>query len=477
MRVSEYFELDRTQPYLDFVDVPLHTDLEVFVSPVAIRSLTSTWASDCISLLQSFFETVIDSIAEGDKDRAVSLLASLNERNEFHLGYSKGKSKGHGFGFGSSSDISKAISESKAAESRLLSDLEDACLMVEGIGPDMVSDAVCNIIRGPLIAYTQEMCQFYGIPLTPGVSSGPIWNPEKEDWITRFENLPVTNFGKLILVPKIIVRFGVGYNLDSYYRHYLMPVMQDAEKKAGTGLVHTLRDGRKRVCKKDLAKKYGSGKSAVIDQTVKYPEVLKAYKESIEKKRSHPISHREFADVEGSNAPDWNWLQEELEDIPSGNKAASEYEDHIEKILTALFYPSLTSPSKQTKVHNGRKIIDLTYINSSEAGFFRWVSLHYPASHVFIECKNYSGEVGNPEFDQLSGRFSPSRGVVGFLIVRKLNDKDSAVQRCIDTAKDGRGYMIPLDDSDLRQLIKQSLELDEPHSFPLLKDRFDKLVL
>ena len=43
MRFSEYFNLNRTQALLDFVDVPLDTDLAVFLDPGAIRSLASLW--------------------------------------------------------------------------------------------------------------------------------------------------------------------------------------------------------------------------------------------------------------------------------------------------------------------------------------------------------------------------------------------------------------------------------------------------
>lgn len=41
MRVSEYFGLNRSQAYLDFVDVPLDTDLAVFLEPGAIKALQS----------------------------------------------------------------------------------------------------------------------------------------------------------------------------------------------------------------------------------------------------------------------------------------------------------------------------------------------------------------------------------------------------------------------------------------------------
>lgn len=62
MRVSEYFNINRTQAYLDFVDIPLDTDLAVFLDPNAIKSLDSSWGNELSSFLQSFFETVLKLI-------------------------------------------------------------------------------------------------------------------------------------------------------------------------------------------------------------------------------------------------------------------------------------------------------------------------------------------------------------------------------------------------------------------------------
>ncbi|EHY18068.1 hypothetical protein ECDEC15E_3559 [Escherichia coli DEC15E] len=59
MRFSEYFNLNRTQALLDFVDVPLDTDLAVFLDPGAIRSLDSLWGHELTAYLQSFFSVVI----------------------------------------------------------------------------------------------------------------------------------------------------------------------------------------------------------------------------------------------------------------------------------------------------------------------------------------------------------------------------------------------------------------------------------
>ena len=477
MRISEYYKLGRTQASLDFVDVTLDTDLTVFVNPVAIKSLQSEWGSECISLLQHYFESVLKRIKSNDKASAINLLSALSERNEFHLGYSRGKSRGHGFGSISGSNVWKALSESKAAKSNLLTDLEDTCLLIEGIGPDMISDAVCNIIRGPLIAYTQEMCEYYEMPMENQVDSGPIWNPDEEKWERTFVKLPVTTFGKLVLVPKIAVRFGMAYDVGEYYRYFLIPVMEQDEIKRKSELVETLKDGRKRVTTKELMKKYGAGKLSVVDQTVKRPEVLKRYKENKEKTPSRPLSHGDFAELEKIGSPNFEGFLDKVASIPIGVENSARYESAIEKLLTVMFYPSLCNPHKQHRIHAGRKRIDITYVNSAQKGFFDWLGRHYPASHIFVECKNYGQEVGNPEIDQLAGRFSPSRGKFGLLICRKIADKQLLRERCRDTAVDSRGFIIALDDEDLRLILNEYMQAPDFESYKTLKQMFDALIM
>lgn len=476
IRVSEYFELGRDQTTLDFVDVPIGNDITVFLDPSRIRSMETTWAMECNSLLQHFFERLLDYIKLAEPEAGLAMLEGLSERNEFHLGFSRGLSQGSGIGREFAQAFWAALSKSKASKTGLLKDLEDACLFIDGVGPDRISDAACNILRGPLIKYTQDMCKYYGIPLQKNIDSGLVWNPTRAIWEDSLIELPVTPFGALLLVPKIAVRHRLAYDSQRYFRHYLLPRMQAHEKAINSSLVKVLKDGTRIVTKAALCAKYGADKLTIADETLKHSGVLDQYRRTA-KRTSQPLTHNEFAELENIAAPEFHKLLSDVVNTPVGLKAAPEYENSIEALLSALFFPSLSAPTKQNEIHEGRKRIDITYVNSAQSGFFYWVAMHYPAGHIFVECKNYSQDVGNPELDQLAGRFSPSRGKVGMLVCRSANDDVRLTKRVIDTASDQRGFILHLTDADLITLVEDYVQSNGNTNYPLLQKKFNKLIM
>jgi hypothetical protein len=483
MRVSEYYRLERTQASLDFVDVDISADTPVFISPKALTMLPSEFGDECVHLVQSFFQTVLDHIRGDRNDQAEWLLRNLREPNETRLGLSKGRARGHALGGGSAHEVWKALSESEAAKSGLLEDLEDTVLMIEGVSTDIVSDMATNIIREPLILYTQRMCGHYGIPMYDDVDSGPLWNSTGKVWHSKFAKLPIADNNRLLLVPKAIVRIQLQYDAGEYFRHFLLTRMQQAELDANTELVEVIRSGRgsrqrerRRVTKKSLMEKYGTGKKTIVRETQKYPEALDQYRAVKRSEKHLPLTLDDIASIEGEETPDWDRLVKDVRDVPVGRVDATRYEKAVEGLLTALFYPNLTNPIVQHEIHNGRKRIDITYTNMAVNGFFKWVAAHYACAHVFVECKNYGKEVGNPELDQLSGRFSPSRGQVGLLVCRTFENKQLFMERCADTARDSRGFILPVDDNDLALLTE--VRRDDPlySAWSLLHDRFRDMV-
>lgn len=476
-RVSTVYKLGRTQGSLDFVDVDVEHDTAVFLSPRALQLLPNDWGDQCVHLIQTFFQQVLKLIKAGKRTEAEALLCQLREPNETRLGLSSDKPQGRALGTESAKEVWAALSKSQAAKSGLLRDLEDTALMIEGIAVDIISDMTTNIIRGPLIEYTQRMAKRYGIPLEAGVESGPMWNPATKSWESKFVELPVLPSGKLLLVPKAIVRADLQYKFDRYYRHYLITHLQQLEFQANSSLVRILKDGtRKPPSKKSIMEKYGTGKKTVVKETLNHPEVLDKFRDAMDREEYRPLTVEQLAEIEGVDPPDWDKLLQDVRDVPSGPADAKRYEDAVEALLSALFAPDLTNPVLQYPQNNRKKIVDIKYTNMSQTGFFYWVGQHYPAPLIWVECKNYGGKVANPELDQLAGRFSPSKGQVGLLVCRKFDNKNRFLESCRDTAKDQRGFIIALDDDDLAALVEARKTLPHYQMWPLLNARFEQLI-
>ena len=380
------------------------SDSKIFVDPRALRLLPSEWGAECVSLIQNFFEAVLDAIKEKRETDALCFLSALHEPNETRFGLSRKKARGRGMAKKLANKLKKALDESEAAKSGLLVDLEDMALMVPNIASDIISDITTNIIREPLIRYTQETCEEYDIPLAKQVSSGPTWDPDTLRWLpSHYERLPVIGGEKLLLVPKTIVRRKLEYDQDEYFRHFILEDLRGRElASSNSELVYLLKDGTPMITKKSLIAKYGSGKDAIVILTKAHPEVLAKYRKQKEKYISPPLTHEEMAEMEGTARPDWDRL---LKAVTSA----------VKDLMVALFHPHLTSPRSEVKINDGRKRIDVTFTNMAEKGFFAWLAQHYAAPHVFVEYKNYGREIGNPELDQMLGRFSPSRGEFGIV--------------------------------------------------------------
>lgn len=478
MKVSAFYKLGLSQSQLEFVDVDIAGDVPFFVDPRALRLLDSDWADECVALVQDFFRHVLSKIASKEDLEAQWLLGMLGEPNETHLGLSRGQPRGHGLGPQSAFDVWEALSQSEALSSGLLEDLEDTILMIPGISNDLISDITTNIIRGPLIEFTQQSCEYYEFPLTAAVDSGPLWDPQRHQWDNKFVELPMIDHRKLILIPKAIVRQRLEYNPEEYYNHVILAALQAEELNANSELVDLLKNGARRVTKKALREKYGTGKSVIVSQTQERPQLLEDYRELKRREPLQPLSNWALSQEEDSGATDWDGMLARVLAVEPGVEGATDYHRAIEALLQALLYPALVNPMRESRLHEGRKRIDIKFTNAAQAGFFWRVHEYHgvPAGYIVVECKNYREDIGNPELDQLAGRFSPNRGKMGLLLYRRAVDRDKCIQLCKDAFHDDRGWVLPLDDTDLGVLVEERQVEPSSVSFSLLEQRFSEII-
>jgi|SRR5215211_3543918 len=428
MRVSQFYRLGRTQAALDFVDVDVVTDTPVFISPKALTMLPSEFGDECVHLVQSFFQTVLELIRSGRNEEAQRLLRHLREPNETRLGLSKGKARGRALGSGSAHDVWEALSQSEAAKSGLLEDLEDTVLMIEGISADIVSDMTTNLIREPLIGYTQRMCEHHRIPVNVGVDSGALWNSRDKGWFSKFVDLPIARGNRLLLVPKAIVRTHLDYDAGEYFRHFLLTRMQQAELDANTELVQVIKsrrgEVRRRVTKKSLMEKYGTSKGDVVRETRKHPAALAAYRAAKRGQKHLPLTLEDMASLEGRANPDWNKLLKVVVAVPVGTADASKYEDAVEALVTALFYPNLTNPVPQHNIHEGRKRIDITYTNMALRGSFVGWLLTIQRPTFLLNAKITEGKLAIQSWTSCPAAFRRAEGKQDFLCAEVSGTKN-----------------------------------------------------
>jgi hypothetical protein len=477
VRVSQHYHLGREQASLEFVDVDVQTDVPLFIDPGAIRLLTTSMARECASLLQNFFQRVIDAIQQGNHQEARELLSTLNELNETRLGFSAAGARGHGMGHGLAQALEARLQTSKAIQTGLLQDLEETALFVPGVDRDIVSDIVTNIILGPLVSFTVTMCQKYGIQAKPGIAYY-LWN-KQHGWEAATEALPVAGGRPLILVPRAFVRRRRAlFDAGGYYNFYVLPYLQQQHLDANSDLVRILKDGSVRPpTKKTLQGQHPNVKQTNTDYTEAEPQLLARYRGDNEEEFD-PIGLTELAVGVGGQQPDFDQLLQDVLICEKGADGAGRYQRAVEKLLTALFYPALDNPKLEQPTNQGRKRIDIDYENQATRGFFHWLhAVHgVHCSLVAVECKNYTKDPANPEFDQLLGRFTVQRGYVGVMCYRSSADKQLIIQRCRDAALAGQGYILPLDDDDLTALVEERKVLVDGQDFIFLHDRFRELI-
>lgn len=460
MRISEALDLNKSRLELDFFDYEISRDNEAFLDPYYIARKEDKFLEECNIYIETFFERFLYLLKE-DEDAAGDLFSHLGEVNEICLGMSKRTPAGRGIGIINTDAIFMAIKESRAFQEGTAQKIEDIRLFIPGIDKDKVSDMVANIIKWPLIKYTQEQCKLLGVPLEL-VETGYYW--DKEKWVRGHNETIVIDDKIYLLYPKNLVSNARHYSSNEYFKMYVLKYLQNKHLQEDSSLVHKTYDKNgvvknAKVYKKDIEEDFKSkGEFITKDWLARFTKENPTVYAEFRRDTITKISNSEYEDISQEEVVEIiDKLIEKLKEITVGGAQATKYHHLISGILELLFYPNIAHPRVEQEIHDGRKRIDLVFDNIAETGFFYLLGTTYdvPCSWIMGECKNYSKDISNPELDQMAGRFAARRGKFGIICCRDLVDEEKFIERERDTVKDGRGWIIHLTDREIINLLEQ----------------------
>ena len=80
------------------MDIPLDTDVSLYLDPYALSVSGNDWLRECGNIVVNFFDYFLSVIRKGDEVTAMKLISNLHEPNDIHLGVSLGRPSGRGLG-------------------------------------------------------------------------------------------------------------------------------------------------------------------------------------------------------------------------------------------------------------------------------------------------------------------------------------------------------------------------------------------
>jgi len=172
-----------------------------------------------------------------------------------------------------------------------------------------------------------------------------------------------------------------------------------------------------------------------------------------------------------------NDLIDVLNNLKPGLKDWYKFQRYIADLFQILFSDDLKDIRTEVEINEGRKRIDILARNVSNKGFFfdliNKFKVYCP--YIVIECKNYSEDLENREFDQIYGRLMKNIGCFGILVCRRIKNQKKIQKFERDLINQYEKIIITLDDNDLIEMIKLKFTNGDPNE--ILRKKLDLLFL
>lgn len=293
---STYYQLGTRQPNLEFVDIKLDQDNQLFIDPRLIENQNDPIAKEMQLRIESFWAEVINAIKSKDKKKTYQLLEGMKEPRETRLGYSNGID-GNNVASVLKEELVDALQNSYAIKTGILSHFGDVELFIEQIGVDRISDITTKIVKDVLISFTENQCKKFPfkIKLKKNLQKD-VFNYKNLKWEQKTVYLPYYNDIPIILVPKNIVRikgrsrgnFNCFYRFATRYFLNKRPEMLKDISPSG-------KDGK--LILRDVRAKYPPSKESLAKWCANNGKLLIDFKSDKLYDRVYSLSDSEIMDI------------------------------------------------------------------------------------------------------------------------------------------------------------------------------------
>jgi len=152
---------------------------------------------------------------------------------------------------------------------------------------------------------------------------------------------------------------------------------------------------------------------------------------------------------------------ERLKELKPGKEDADNYHATVLELLRFVFDYSLVNFEQEYEMDQGRGRIDIIADNKAGEGLFcEMRKEQFLARSIPIECKNYTADLGNDQFNQIADRLGEKTSRFGMIFCRSIDNYVRSLQHCSDRWLRQSLMILLIDDSGLEQLVAARLNRD-----------------
>jgi len=284
MRFSKKFSI--TDPTPEFFDIDIYADTKRFVDPYCISQTptpTGVVSQRCINF---FMKELLTSIQNQSHTRSTYLCSKFNEPNGTRLGYSKIKRDGSGAGEHLAALFLEELKRIRhLIQSGIFNYLEECSLLCNELKFDRISDITIDIIKLPLIDFTQDQCRKYGISMRKTKSKLSYFCITSGLWKEDYFELPHIDDTDefLILIPRTFIPSVPTYNPLYFSTNTAQEHFKKQAIFNNDSCLSRDRKGNIQVLSKDLrsSEKYKPNKGNIIRGIIENPQLLIKFRNEI----------------------------------------------------------------------------------------------------------------------------------------------------------------------------------------------------